>query len=293
MIITPDSDSKLKDVGAQPDVAVNRTETPDDPPPAYMHTDSKASVPAPDFSAPPPPLLPPVMTPPATVKPTNYLSLSRGNGSIKGTYVIDPRAAVPPFLLPPLAHDESEATRRSVFLHTSNGSIDVDLFVVGGESGRESGAEGKKEEAGKGVDMLVKSSNGSITVKLHAPPTPRPPLHLTGTSSNGTLTLHLPHSFRGPLTLRTRNGSVRIGGALAGATSTVSEAGGVRRCFVGEFADWAERPEGWTGDEVSLESANGSIRVQYDVEAASSSGGLDGGGGKGKGKGLFGRLLGL
>ncbi|KAJ6454717.1 hypothetical protein C8R47DRAFT_1166884 [Mycena vitilis] len=316
MTITPDSDSKLKDVGAQPDV-VNRTETPvsstsprpctctaadavewpqDDPPPAYTHTDSKASVPAPLLTAEPPlpllpPSLPPILTPPATVKPTNYLSLSRGNESIKGTYVIDPRVALPPFLLPPLAPHESEATRRNVFLHTSNGSIDVDLFVVRGAVASESGAEGKKEGEGKEVDMLVKSSNGSITVKLHAPPAPRPPLHLTATSSNGTLTLHLPHSFRGPLTLRTRNGSVRIVRALEGATTTVSEAGGVRRCFVGEFADWAERPEGWTGDEVTLESANGSIRVQYDVEVASTA--AESAKDSGKGKGLFGRLLGL
>ncbi|KAJ7624308.1 hypothetical protein DFH06DRAFT_1230147 [Mycena polygramma] len=279
MIITPDSDSKLKDVGAQPDVVVNRTETPDDPPPAYMHTDAKASVAGPERTSEPPlPLLPPILTPPSTVKPTNYLSLSRGNGSIKGTYVIDPRVNVPQFLLPPLAADETEATRRNVFLHTSNGSIDVDLFVVGEATGKEK------------VDMLVKSSNGSITVKLHAAPTPRPPVHLKASSSNGTITLHLPHSFRGPLTLRTRNGSIRFSGTLATNTTTFSEAGGVRRCFVGEFADWAERPEGWAGDEVNLESSNGSVRVQYDVETSSSAGGE---GAKGKGKGIFGRLLGL
>ncbi|KAK7056081.1 hypothetical protein R3P38DRAFT_2761207 [Favolaschia claudopus] len=83
-------------------------------------------------------------------------------------------------------------------------TVDVDLFVVAGTSG---GSEAKHR-----VDMLVKSSNGSITTKLHAGPVPScPPMNLTALTSNGSVNIHLPRSFS--LTIRTRNDSVRFSDA--------------------------------------------------------------------------------
>ncbi|KAJ6571394.1 hypothetical protein B0H19DRAFT_988003 [Mycena capillaripes] len=271
MIIPLDSDSdvKLKDVG-ETDVVVNRAVVPDDSPPAYFHSESQVVVsPA---EVPPPPI-------PTTSKPTNFLSLSRGNESIKGTYVIDPRIKIPQFLLPPLAADETEVTRRNVFLHTSNGSINVDFFVVG---------DGDSKQK---VDILLKSSNGSVSAKLHASHTARPPVNLKAQSSNGAITLHIPRSFRGPLTICSRNGSIRFSDALSADLTTFNEVNRTRRCFVGDFSDWADQPEGWMGDEVNVESLNGSVKIHYDAE---TSRGATDGGSKGKGKSTFlGRLLGL
>ncbi|KAJ7488127.1 hypothetical protein FB451DRAFT_1025378, partial [Mycena latifolia] len=214
---------------------------------------------------------------PADVKPTNFLSLHRANGSLKGAYIIDPRVRIPAAMLPPLAPEEAEAgARRNVFLHTSNGSIDVDLFMLA-----DADVKGK-------VDMLIKSANGSITARIHAPTPARPPIHLKANGANGSITLHLPRSFRGPVTIRARNGSVKFSGALTAQTTTFGEAERTRRCFVGEFADWAEG-EVWGGDEVTIEAANGSVKLQYDVEADRDGGGA----GREKGKGLFGRLLGF
>jgi hypothetical protein len=65
-------------------------------------------------------------------------------------------------MLPPLAADETEATRRNVFLHTSNGSMDVDLFVVGGDT------EGDPKQ--KRVNLSLKSSNGSTVARLVSSP---------------------------------------------------------------------------------------------------------------------------
>ncbi|KAJ7697251.1 hypothetical protein B0H17DRAFT_1052443 [Mycena rosella] len=267
MIITPDSD--LKDV-KQLDIVVNRAIVPDDPPPAYSTPDSQVAT----SSTPQTILLPPVL-PPADVKPSNFLSLSRGNGSVKGSYVIDPRVIVPSLMLPPLTADETEATRRNVFLHTSNGSIDVDLWVLGD-------ADSKVK-----VNMLIKTSNGSLTAKLHAAPSARPPIHLKAQSSNGSITLHLPRSFRGPVTILSRNGTIRFSSAVGAATTTFSEADHTRRCFVGDFSDWTD-DGAWMGDEASIESSNGSVKVQFDAEPRAPDGG------NGKGKGTFlGRLLGL
>ncbi|KAJ6612552.1 hypothetical protein B0H10DRAFT_2052094 [Mycena sp. CBHHK59/15] len=247
MIITPPD---LKDIH-QEDVVVKRAAVSDDPPPAYFSPPvSEASTPAPPLTAP---------TAPDTIKPTNFLSLSRGNGSLKGTYVIDPRIKIPQPMLPPLASDETESTRRNVFMHTSNGSIDVDIFVVGdGDFKRK-------------VDMLVKSSNGSITTRVHAPDAARPPINLKVQDSNG------------------RHGSVKFSAGLSTDLTTFSEANQTHRCFVGDFSDWTDESDGWMGDEINVESSNGGVKLQYDVEP-----GVRDAESKGKGKGTFlGRFLGF
>ncbi|KAJ6575973.1 hypothetical protein DFH09DRAFT_1150137 [Mycena vulgaris] len=248
---------------AQLDIVVNRAPSgPDKSPPAYFPLDAQASA----LGA-----LPSI---PATVsdahKPTNFLSMSRTNDSIKGTYVIDPRIKIPASVLPTLVPKESEATRRNVFLHTKNGTINVDLFIVDDVD-----AKGNK------VEMMLTSSNGTVTARIHAASSARTPFHLIAQSSNGDVTLYLPQSFRGPLTLRTRNGSIRISNALAATTTMFGEADHTRRCFVGDFSDWTEDIT-WAGDEVHVESANGNVKLQYNAEAPGE-----------KGKGLFGRLFGL
>ncbi|KAJ6464329.1 hypothetical protein DFH09DRAFT_957823, partial [Mycena vulgaris] len=203
-------------------------------------------------------------------KSTNFLSLSRTNDSIKGTYVIDPRVEISPSMLAPLAPDESEATRRNVFLHTKNGTINVNLFVVG-----DANAKGNR------VEMMLTSLNGAVTARIHAVSSGRAPFHLTAQSSNGDVTLYLPQSFLGPVTLRTCNGSIRTSDVLAAATTTFSEADHTRCCFVGDFSEWTE-DGAWAGDEVHVESSNGNVKLKYDTEVPEE-----------KGKGLFGRLFGL
>ncbi|KAJ7036703.1 hypothetical protein C8F04DRAFT_463730 [Mycena alexandri] len=280
MIITVDSD--VKDI-QQLDIIVNRATVADDPPPAYTNDSSDN-----DSKSPPPPpgtaesLPPPFLSVPNTAKPTNFLSLSRGNQPIKGTYVIDPRIKIPQFLLPALAADETESTRRNAFLHTSNGSIDVALFVVG---------DGDHKQK---VNVLLKSSNGSIVAKLHTSDTStRPPVKVCAKSSNGTVTIHLPRSFRGPVTLRTNNGTARFSDAVAADLITFTEANRTRRSFIGDFADWTDQPAEWVGDEVEVETSNGNIRLQY-VDGGDETNGGGGEEGKGKNKGTFlGRLFGL
>ncbi|KAJ7624256.1 hypothetical protein DFH06DRAFT_1445927, partial [Mycena polygramma] len=199
-------------------------------------------------------------------KATNFLSLNRDNESIKGTYAIDPSVKVPEFLLPPLAAGETEATRPNVYLHTTNGSIDVNVFLVG------------CGDAKRRVDIVLESSNGSISVKLHdAHAHTRPPINLKARSVSGNITLHIPHSFRGPLTFTSHNGALRFPGALAGHVTTFGDADHMQRCFVGDFADWAQQPEGWMCDEIDVKTENGAVKVQYDgAEMGTGTAGLVG-----------------
>ncbi|KAJ7751539.1 hypothetical protein DFH07DRAFT_922056 [Mycena maculata] len=262
----------LKDAEA----LANSVSGPDDPPPAYANFPPSSPSPSPSQLA----RGVPSPEPPAALKPTNFLSLSRSNASIQGTYVIDPRINIPPFLQPPLAPDETEATRRNVFVETSfGGHIDVELFVVGGEA--------VDSEHRQRVEMLLKSSNAGITAKLHAPGS-RPSIRLTAHSYYGHITLAIPRSFRGPVTVTTRFGSLKFAGDLAGAVTTLGEADGTHRCFVGELGDdWADAADGWAGDEIRVEATHRGVRLLYDTDAG--AGGHD----NGWGKGLFGKLLGL
>ncbi|KAJ7751543.1 hypothetical protein DFH07DRAFT_960953 [Mycena maculata] len=302
MIITSDPD--VKDVDQlvkgveQLNIVANRAAVPDDPPPAYFDPNSNSTSKSQPLATEPP--LPPLPPPssstaagpfaPPSVKPTNFLSLSRGNSSIKGTYVIDPSMTIPPFLLPPLAPDETEGTRRNAFLHTSNGAIDVDLFVVGGNG------DGDVRPKGK-VQMLLRSSNGGISARLHASAAARSPINFAARSSNGSINIRVPRTFRGPVTVRTKNGSMKFMGDLGAAVTTFNEVNGTHRAFIGDFSDWtggmvgdSKGEDAWTGDEITVETSNGGVRFQFDGADSQTEGG-EGKEGKSK-SGFFGKLWG-
>ncbi|KAJ7152025.1 hypothetical protein C8R46DRAFT_483278 [Mycena filopes] len=257
------SDSNLKDVAQGSDVVANRAQVPEESPPAYAGSQQPAG--------PSIPLPPPI---PNTVKPANFLSLSRTNATIKGTYVVDPCLKIPPFLLPPLGEGETEETRRNVHLETTNAPIDTVLFIVG---------DGGQKEPQR-VDILLKTTHGSIKASVHAAATPtRPAINLTLDTLYAPVVLRLPRSFRGPVTLRTQYAAVTFSDALTTNLTTFNELDNTHRCFVGDFADWAENPAAWRGDEVNVVTSPASIKLKYDVEA-------DQGGAKRSG--FWGRLFG-
>ncbi|KAJ7729581.1 hypothetical protein B0H16DRAFT_1428180 [Mycena metata] len=264
MLITPDSASTLNDVKPSLEPVVNRAQAvPEDSPPDYLDLASQSTA----SSLPPVPLIPDI------VKPTNFLSIGRTNASIKGTYAIDPRLKIPAVLLSPLAEGETELTRPNARLQTSNAPIDAIFFIV------------EDSDHKQRIDIVLKTANGSIKASVHAPRT-RAAINLRVETSNAPVVLRLPRSFCGPLTLRTRYASVSFSDALSANLTTFNELDNTHRCFVGDFAAWGQQPDAWTGDELSVETTHGSIKLKYDVE-------VDTGNGKGKGKGgFFSRLFG-
>ncbi|KAJ7189423.1 hypothetical protein GGX14DRAFT_580724 [Mycena pura] len=243
MPTTPES--RLKD---------RATTTPEnDSPPAYVPLGSQAATMSEQQLAPP--------TPPVTVKPTNFLFVKRDSGrtGIMGTYVIDPRIKVPQSMLPPLAEGQSEATRQNVFLHADDGctGINVDLFVLGDANTKRS------------LNMFLESTNGYITARLHAASTARPPIHITAEATH-SISLHLPRTFRGPVTVRnySKRSSIRISEHLKAGMMPLSEANHTWRYFVGTPEGWTDESK-WAGDEVTVclnYRGSGDVTLQYDVE---------------------------
>ncbi|KAJ7048230.1 hypothetical protein C8F01DRAFT_1006043 [Mycena amicta] len=284
-----------------------------DPPPAY-------TIPAPP-PAPPAKVHVHGPSPPSDNKPTNHLSLIRRDGRIRGSFVIDPRLKVPAQMLAPLETDETDETRRNLYLHSQDGSIDADVWVLSDEDA-DCKCRGK-------VRLGVSTQDGNVSLRLHStagsPYTPRTPLKLSLHTDDGHVSLSLPRVFRGPLTIRIGDGRMRLSRALSAATTIFSESKGISRCFVGDFAEsgWADAPGEWTGDEAEVSSDDGNVRIEFDDEWAvkremkkerrelrrerrdnnkdddeEDEETEDGGKGKGKGKGkakgksFFGRLLG-
>ncbi|KAF8067928.1 hypothetical protein FPV67DRAFT_1165290 [Lyophyllum atratum] len=267
MIIVPSDDDNTK-AGAQAAAATVIEVPVDDPPPTY--TAQSPSAVAGESSVVP-------VTLPA-VKPSNYVSMSRVNGSLKGVWVLDPCLAIPASLLPPLSAEETADTRRNFNLKTTNGVIDVDVSFAPYEHTRDS-----KQASRKRVTLYARASNGSITTKLHTPFEPRLPFYLDIFGYNGAVHIHIPRSFNGLLTIKQWNGSTKFSPEASMHLTTFSEVDKTRRCFIGDYSEMADGEE-WQGDEVFVETRNGSVKVHYDDEVQE----------KGDRKsGFFGRLFGF
>jgi hypothetical protein len=115
-------------------------------------------------------------------------------------------------------------------------------------------------------------------------------MEVTAQSSWGTITLHLPRTFRGLVTVSTTWGSVRFSEPLTADMTPLGEANGTQRYFVGRLDDWTD-DDAWVGDEVRVETSSGNVKLQYEAEPDPAP--SDARAEKGKGKGsFFGRLLG-
>ncbi|GLB38964.1 hypothetical protein LshimejAT787_0601260 [Lyophyllum shimeji] len=266
MIIVPtDKDTKAAETASPVGTVVD--DPPDDPPPTYTALSPPGAVG--ETSA--PPKLPPV-------KPSNYISIHRSNGSVKSAWVLDPSLTIPASLLPPLSPEETEETRRNFNLKATNGTIEADISFAPYDYTRES-----KQATRKRATLYINGSNGSITTKLHTPSAPRLPFYLNIFAQNGAVQLHIPRSFHGLLVIKAANGSTKFSPETTVHLTTFSEVDRTRRCFIGDYSELTDGEE-WQGDEVVVEARNGGVKVQYDDEVLE----------KGERKsGFFGRLFGL
>jgi hypothetical protein len=110
----------------------------------------------------------------------------------------------------------------------------------------------------------------------------RAPYHFQASSTNANITVHIPRDFHGILTLATRSNSV-LSSELSEHTTVFSEVDNVRRCFIGDLSTWGDSGD-WAGDEITAETQNGRVKVQFVDDSKL---------GTVKPKGFLGRVLGL
>ncbi|KAG0702192.1 hypothetical protein DFH29DRAFT_805295 [Suillus ampliporus] len=213
----------------------------------------------------------PLVQPTFKSKPTNYLNLFSQHSSVKGEYVIDPCMNIPTSLLPPLRPEESEADRKNLSLHSKNGSVNADVWLL---SARDTQSFDSKRPTKRTI-LDVGSEHCSVTVRVQTIHGAAPFL-LTISARHGSVNVTLPRSFNGLLLLSTRHGSISLTDTLSENCTHLSQVDLTRRYFVGDFSTVDDSH--WTGDELRVEAEQGSIRVKYIEENTSadhtSKGGL-------------------
>ncbi|KAG2140684.1 hypothetical protein DEU56DRAFT_289787 [Suillus clintonianus] len=204
-------------------------------------------------------------------KPTNYLHLFNENSSVKGEFVIDPCMDIPTSLLPPIGPEEDEADRKNLSLHSTNGSVNAQIWLL---SARDPQPFDSKKPTKRTI-LDVGSEHGSVTVRVQTIHGAAPFL-LTISARNGAVNVTLPRSFIGLLLLTNKHGSISLADNLSENCTHLSQVDSTRRYFVGDLSMVDD--SGWAGDELRVEGKNGQIRVKYFEELTSadntSKGGL-------------------
>lgn len=65
-----------------------------------------------------------------------------------------------------------------------------------------------------------------------------------------------------------RHGFVKFSDAINQHITTFGEVDNTRRCFLGDFSQWSDAGEGWTGDELTADVKHGNIKIHYDDDTA-------------------------
>jgi hypothetical protein len=91
------------------------------------------------------------------------------------------------------------------------------------------------------------------------------PFLLNLLSKYGDLTIHLPHSFAGLLSIMANDNGVHFSDSLSEHLSILNETDTLRNCFVGEINEFNDMmwERGWKGDEVVLCMKHGVVNIQY------------------------------
>ncbi|KAF9254039.1 hypothetical protein L218DRAFT_1082510 [Marasmius fiardii PR-910] len=191
-------------------------------------------------------------------KPTNYISINkRLPGPVDCTYILDPTLQILPSLLPPLELGQTEEDRKNLSLKIQKvGIITANIFLLH----REGSLSAKR------TTLEFQTGVGKIELKIDTTPSPnRPPFWLKATTHLGNVSLKLPRTFRGLLTITTDDfhGDVLLSPEVSmvnrwlsteDIVSPTGRSGQLRRGFVGDMSMSGDgEPELWNGDEVVIE----------------------------------------
>jgi len=199
------------------------------------------------------------------IKPTNFINLNRANEAIKGSWLIDPTLCFSPSFLPP---PPTNGARRNLSLESKNGAIDADIFVLP--------TSHSNKNASNVIFIVTQSNNGSVKTRLHDTKSMngevRLAVNLFTRSSNGSVHVQLPRSFRGPIRIKNNNGNTRFSAEMQAHLTIFSELDHMQRSFLGDFnPSMFDIGAPWEGDELSIESKNGSVNVSFDDESRNQS----------------------
>jgi len=198
------------------------------------------------------------------VKTANYVSITRTHDSVRETLIIDPSLFVPVFLRPPLSSGETEETRNHLKLESTHGNVNADITLV-----EKINTEIHSSKMNNRIRMQMRSTHGGVTAKIHGQQN-RFSFVLDAQSSSGDIRIHIPRNFRGPIIVTYPHGYLRFSDDISHNLTTFGEIDNTRRCFLGDFSQWSDAGEGWSGDELMVDVKHGNVKIHYDDDAIGS-----------------------
>ncbi|RXW22747.1 hypothetical protein EST38_g3117 [Candolleomyces aberdarensis] len=199
-------------------------------------------------------------------KATNFVSLFKLNGSVKGTWVINPTIPLPAPFLQPVDPSQTENVRKNLYLKSHNGAVSADVSLVPTVSD-----EASRVEQSSFVVLEAETFNGSVTLKLHEltsayPGKSRLPLRIKLNTYNGSVYVKIPRSFRGMILSQCWWGSTKLSAQVKAQVAYERDEGRIKRMFIGELDETDFSESSWSGDELNAETRNGNVYVKYEDE---------------------------
>ncbi|KAA1473134.1 hypothetical protein DENSPDRAFT_839561 [Dentipellis sp. KUC8613] len=198
----------------------------------------------PEGESQPPPYSPPApdatlepRTCPADLPPTNFLYITRPHKVIKGEYLLDLDAPPPPTNA--LVKTDQCPNSHGGLEHRDNLRLESAHAMVMARIWIADGPEGVNESKERRVRIKLLSTHSKVRGTIHADGPHRPLLSIVAKSPHSSVSLKLPRSFHGQLTIYTVHGRVKLSPDLERRITTLSEVDGTRVCFVGP------RPRHW------------------------------------------------
>ncbi|KAF9072283.1 hypothetical protein BDP27DRAFT_1320678 [Rhodocollybia butyracea] len=150
---------------------------------------------------------------PANAKPCNFVILTQKRSPLKGTYILDPSLDIPSAWLPPLPEDETEETRSNFYAKSEHGDVASELYLLDKPILR-----GRKK-----VLLNVLSGKGTASVHIEGPSPPFT-LHSHSNYLLGGILVKIPRSFKGSITVGTKDGPVLMSDAISSQASVFNDA---------------------------------------------------------------------
>lgn len=188
----------------------------------------------------------------------NHVAIKRptvtAGNRVVGSFVVDPALEIPVEMLAPL--DEGEE-RQNLLIDVPEHEVDADLWVVEGA--------GTRADSKAGARTAVEVVGHHVHLRVHE--TGIPPLLLTlKAPGSGNISLALPRSFQGPITIHSQQARVVFSPAMGALSATFSDYGELRKCFVGDFKALGFGHGTWEGSVIDIHAPEGRVKLRFTDE---------------------------
>ncbi|KAG9077789.1 hypothetical protein FS749_010267, partial [Ceratobasidium sp. UAMH 11750] len=243
----------------------------------------------------------------------NYLIERRSNNSLNGTWHVDTALVIPRRRLRPYSkfdgawNQDTQAarkkrdkeqkkrdgwwsrringeqpplppikeTRPNIMLYSTNGSVNGKIYVS------------SSDRVARQSLIVAQGNNGSVSLAVNAPE--GQPIRINAISRNGSVTVKIPTTYAGPVTLSTTNEGIKISEGIKAKSTIFSTTATSTRFFIGDWsaAKFGATPDTsafgshavagpstapapprdpfatWSGPLVHLGTTNGSVHISF------------------------------